>query len=672
MSSESPSRLSDRRTQGLGVDQLKIRGSFWPQSLFGRLIAASIVALLLAQLVSLVLIARERERFILQGSVREWSRRIAEVTALLEGMDDTERATMVARLSERPWRYGRRPPDAIMFRDGLVAGPEADPAFFPGPRGRGGPGGLGIPGLPGAGRSEGAWHDAARPGADRSEGGRPDAAQPGVGRSGAARSDAAQAEAARPDVGHPGAGRHGDGPPEAREHLDRHLSRMADSGLPQGTSQSPPASAHQGSARQGHLEPPGAGQLGPPGTAQPGPRLPGSQQPGPAGPSGQLGPPPEDSRSLILRATTYQTVVPFTKAGDFEGAFEQQLRTALGSGFEVDVTQTADPTKRAISIGGPLFSEVRDSSAEFYDAKVKFPDGYTAVFRVTRFARGAPLPRGLFMNLALLVIVMSIALFVVARSITRPLSDLARAADSVGRDLRQPKIAERGAREIRNAARAFNTMQDRMQRYLDSRSRVLAAMSHDLKTPLTRLRLQVEMLDDSAAQLRLGKQLDEMESMVHGALALFRGLDDNEAFTPLDINDLLATLQSEFAEMSAQVPIEGHAARSILGKPQALRRCLTNLIANAVKFGSQAAVVVEDGSSLVIRVRDDGPGIPEDQLERVFEPFYRLESSRNRDTGGSGLGLSIARDVIQAHGGSLVLRNLPARGLEAVVTLPRA
>ena len=160
--------------------------------------------------------------------------------------------------------------------------------------------------------------------------------------------------------------------------------------------------------------------------------------------------------------------------------------------------------------------------------------------------------------------------------------------------------------------------------------------------------------------------------MVHGALALFRGLDDNEAFTAIDINEMLATLQSEFAEMSAQVTIHGHATRCILGKPQALRRCLTNLIANAVKFGSQATVVVEDGAALVIRIRDDGPGIPEDQLERVFEPFYRLESSRNRDTGGSGLGLSIARDLIQAHGGSLILQNLPVRGLEAIVTLPRA
>jgi len=393
---------------------------------------------------------------------------------------------------------------------------------------------------------------------------------------------------------------------------------------------------------------------------------------GPRGPDGPMGPPHEDTRSLILRATTYPTVVPFTKASDFEPAFEEQIQKDLGAGFEAEVSQTADPTRRAIPIGGPLFSEARDSGAEFYDAKIKFPDGYSTVFRVTRYARGAPLPRGLFMNLALLVIVMSIALFVVARSITRPLSELARAADSVGRNLRQPKLAERGAREIRNAARAFNTMQDRMQRYLDSRSRVLAAMSHDLKTPLTRLRLQVEMLDDSAAQTKLGRQLDEMESMVHGALALFKGLDDNEAFTALDINAMLTTLQSEFAEMSAPVIIQGHATRSILGKPQALRRCLTNLIANAVKFGSQATVVIEDGTSLVIRVRDEGPGIPAEELERVFEPFYRLESSRNRDTGGSGLGLSIARDVIQAHGGSLILQNLPVRGLEAIVTLPRA
>jgi len=479
------------------------RLSLWPQSLFGRLIAASIVALLSAQVVSLVLLAREHQRFILQGSVREWSRRIAEVTAMLQAADASDRANLVARLSARPWRSGHRPLDVLLFRDAPVPGPELDHAHLP------------------------------------------------------------------------------------------------------------------------------------------------------------------------LRSIPHAAILTFTKAGDFAGAFEQQLRSTLGPGFDVRVTR-ADPTKQAITIAGSLFADSRDSGAEWFDAAVKFPDGYSARFRVARLAWAAALPRGLFMNLALLVIIMSIALFVTARSITRPLSELARAADSVGRDVRQPKIAERGASELRNAARAFNTMQDRLQRYLDSRSRVLAAMSHDLKTPLTRLRLQVEMLDDSTAQARLGRQLDEMESMVHGALALFRGLDDNEAFTPLDVNEMLATLHSEFAEMSAKVSVEGRAARPILGKPQALRRCLTNLIANAVKFGSQAWVSVEDGPALVIRVRDDGPGIPQEELERVFEPFYRLESSRNRDTGGSGLGLSIARDVVQAHGGSLVLANLPVRGLEAVVTLPRA
>jgi signal transduction histidine kinase len=609
----------------------------WPQSLFGRLMAASIIALLLAQVVGLVMVARERERFILQGSVREWSRRIAEVTTVLQGMDNTDRSAAITRLTERPWRFGHRPSDAFMFREGLVNGPDGDPAAFPPPGGHGGRMG---------------FHE---PQGDR---GPPRAAPPTARRPGVlGPATDAPREVSPTDKRPLGPEPAFDAPPEPSKLSQTSPSAGPGLGEPLGPPDVPPEAAHTGQAAE-----PGALASGDPRGRHdlPGRRL------------GPLGAPPEDNRSLVLRATTYPAVVPFTKAGDFEPAFEDELRKDLGPGFETEVTRTADPTKKAIPIGGPLFAEVHDSGAEFYDAKVKFPDGYTAVFRVTRYSRGAPLPRGLFMNLALLVMVMSIALWVVARSITRPLSDLARAADSVGRDLRQPKLAERGAREIRNAARAFNTMQDRMQRYLDSRSRVLAAMSHDLKTPLTRLRLQVEMLDDSAAQVKLGRQLDEMESMVHGALALFRGLDDNEAFTPIDIDEMLATLQSEFAEMSAQVSIQGQATRSILAKPQALRRCLTNLIANAIKFGSQATVIVEDGASLVIRIRDEGPGIPDEELERVFEPFYRLESSRNRDTGGSGLGLSIARDVIQAHGGSLILRNLPVRGLEAMVSLPRA
>jgi signal transduction histidine kinase len=259
-----------------------------------------------------------------------------------------------------------------------------------------------------------------------------------------------------------------------------------------------------------------------------------------------------------------------------------------------------------------------------------------------------------------------------ARSITRPLSRLAHAADNVGRSIRQPKLQEKGARELRRAAHAFNTMQDRLQRYLDSRTRVLAAMSHDLKTPLTRLRLQVEtQLEDPALQERVGRELDEMERMVRGALALFRGLDDDEALEPVDVDALLEAVRAGFVEMREEVSVEGRALRPFMGKPQALKRCLTNLVANAVKFGGRARILVRDGAALEIRVLDEGPGVPVEELERVFEPFYRLESSRSRDTGGSGLGLSIARDVAQAHGGTVVLRNRPEGGLEARLTLPR-
>lgn len=293
------------------------------------------------------------------------------------------------------------------------------------------------------------------------------------------------------------------------------------------------------------------------------------------------------------------------------------------------------------------------------------------IYRVTRMAGGAPLPRNLIVNLILLLLILVVVLYLVARSITRPLSALARAADSVGRDVRPAQLTERGARELRHAARAFNTMQDRLRRYLDSRSRVLAAMSHDLKTPLTRLRLQVEALDNHPMQERIGHELDEMETMVHQALSLFRGLDDGEPVTPVDMNALLAKICEECAVMGGEVLISGRALQPLPGKAQALKRCLTNLIVNAIKFGGRALVVVEDGNELTIRVRDEGPGLPPEELERVFEPFYRLESSRNRDSGGTGLGLTIARDIAQAHGATLTLHNMSAGGLEAQLVLPR-
>jgi signal transduction histidine kinase len=308
---------------------------------------------------------------------------------------------------------------------------------------------------------------------------------------------------------------------------------------------------------------------------------------------------------------------------------------------------------------------------ELLDITVTLPDGDDVTFRVPPPWRGPPFPVQLFMQLGVLTMILALVLYLVTRNITRPLTDLAHAADAVGRSARHPPIPEKGVREIREATRAFNTMQDRLLRYVDSRTRVLAAMSHDLRTPLTRLRLRTETIEDATQRARFEADLDEMQTLVGSALGLFKGFDDDEAYELTDVEALVATLRAEFIEMGANVTVEGRAREPLYARPRALKRCLSNLIANAVKFGTRAAIVIEDGDALVIRIRDDGPGIPEASLEQVFEPFFRLESSRNRDTGGSGLGLTIARDIAQAHGATLVLRNLPGGGLEAELSLPR-
>jgi len=472
-----------------------MRLKLWPQSLFGRLLAASVIAVLLAHTVALFLIAQEREHFVMQGSVREWVRRITETTLILQPLTPAQRAGAVDELAAP--RAGQPPYAMNLMPEGAGHGPASAERVF-----------VRLPLLPG-----------------------------------------------------------------------------------------------------------------------------------------------------------------------FENTLREHLQAALGPGYTVAVGATPEPAPPAVPVPVPFYEAhelaAHQGDALRYDVTVRYPDNDAVVFRVTRMAGGAPLPRNLLQNLILLVLILVVVLYVVARGITRPLSDLARAADSLGRETRPSQLKERGARELRDAARAFNTMQDRLRRYLDSRTRVLAAMSHDLKTPLTRLRLQVETLDNPPMQERIGRELDEMESMVREALSLFRGLDDGEPVSTIDLDALLAKIREEFALMGAPVAVSGAAAQLLRGRPQMLKRCLTNLIANAVEFGGRAEVIVEDGAQLILRVRDAGPGIPPAELERVFEPFYRLESSRNRSSGGTGLGLTIARDIAQAHGGTLTLQNLPAGGLEATLSLPR-
>jgi len=305
-----------------------------------------------------------------------------------------------------------------------------------------------------------------------------------------------------------------------------------------------------------------------------------------------------------------------------------------------------------------------------FDVHIGLPDSTELTFRTSAPRHGPPLPREIFVNLGVLALALCVALYIMARTITRPLADLERAADAVGRGAGYTRLEEKGARELRGAARAFNAMQDRIRRYLDSRTRVLAAMSHDLRTPLTRLRLRVETIEDDALRSQCVVDIDEMSKMVSGALSVFRGLNDEEALESVDVNALLAALQQEFTHMGTEVTLTGRAQDALRAKPLALKRCLANLLHNAVQYGKRAHIVVEDGTALTIRVQDEGPGIAPELLEQVFEPFFRIEGSRNRDLGGTGLGLSIARDIAQAHGGSLTLHNLP-HGLEALLVLPR-
>jgi len=255
---------------------------------------------------------------------------------------------------------------------------------------------------------------------------------------------------------------------------------------------------------------------------------------------------------------------------------------------------------------------------------------------------------------------------------TRPLKNLSNAAEALGQNIDRPPLDESGPEEVSRAARAFNRMQSRLQAYIRDRTRVLAAMSHDLKTPITRLRLRAELLDDVEHRTRFTRDLDEMEAMVAATLDFLRGLETGEVVKPIDVMALIESLQADAAETGGEVRIEGRARGPYPGRPQALKRCLRNLIENAIKYGKRAHVIVEDTpAELCIRIQDEGPGVPPEELERVFEPFYRTEQSRSRETGGTGLGLTIARNVAEMHGGRLQLSNRAERGLEARLSLPR-
>jgi signal transduction histidine kinase len=308
-----------------------------------------------------------------------------------------------------------------------------------------------------------------------------------------------------------------------------------------------------------------------------------------------------------------------------------------------------------------------------FKGQARLSDGTWVGFRLQEPRRIPVWPRRLITNMLIIVGVLALLSLVAVRWVTHPLHRLAQAAEALGRDINRPPLGENGPQEVRRAARAFNAMQERLSRYIRTRTGILAAMSHDLKTPITRLRLRAELLEQPELHEKFVRDLGEMENMVNATLGYMKGLDDREPLRPIDIRALVGALAADSEELHHSVHVRGEPLGPFFGKPEGLKRCLQNLLDNATRYGRDVELEIEDSAdTLTLYVRDSGPGIPEQELERVFEPFYRVEASRNPSTGGSGLGLSIARNLAQSMGGDVTLRNREGGGLEAKVVLPRA
>ena len=279
-----------------------------------------------------------------------------------------------------------------------------------------------------------------------------------------------------------------------------------------------------------------------------------------------------------------------------------------------------------------------------------------------------PLRPGFFGPLAGGLLVVMLLSVLAVRHAAKPLGVLAAAAQRLGRDVAAPPVPVNGPREVRAAAQAFNEMQIRLRRFIDDRTQMVAAISHDLRTPITRMKLRAEFVDDDDQRNKMLADLDEMEAMIAATLAFARDDSAREPRQAVDLAPLLAELCAQFG-----ATYSGPDSLTITAGPTGIKRALANLLDNAAKYGGGAAVELstDDSGHVIVVVEDDGPGIPAAERERVFAPFYRIEASRNRETGGTGLGLAVARSAVRAHGGDIALKDGAGGGLRATVILPR-
>ena len=353
------------------------------------------------------------------------------------------------------------------------------------------------------------------------------------------------------------------------------------------------------------------------------------------------------ARRLTLEITTQPPPARAQEASDTAG----QLASLLGPGYRVRAWREHELIRTAVELhdGRWLILDLDPSVGAF----------------------GWPLQ--LLWNLAVLLAATLGLTLLATRAALGPLERFTRAAERLGENLDAPPIAETGAREVRRAARTLNRMQARIRESVAERTRLLAAISHDLKTPLTRLRLRAEFIrEDPELRATLLQEVETMQAMTRAVIDVLRG-GEGEEVRNVDVNALVEGLAADAMELGARVTIRGRSHTPYPGRSLALRRALGNLLDNARQYagGAIEIAVEDDAAALTIRVTDRGPGIPEAEQVRMIEPFQRLEPSRNPATGGSGLGLAIARSIARAHGGELSLQNRPGGGLETQIRLPR-
>jgi two-component system osmolarity sensor histidine kinase EnvZ len=314
----------------------------------------------------------------------------------------------------------------------------------------------------------------------------------------------------------------------------------------------------------------------------------------------------------------------------------------------------------------------RNNPRAHYAALVQLADGSWLSFIPPERSWGLELGTRIAIIIALGLIATFLVAWIATRQLANPLQRFSRAARRFGTDLRAPPIKIEGPHEIRQAIVAFNTMQAQIQHFIAERTHMLASISHDLRAPLTRMRLRSEFMEDLDHQRKLIRDVEEMQSMINAALAFFREDTHREPSTAFDLSELLQTIIDDYRDQQIEVDFSGPAHLVYDGRPLGIKRVIVNLLENAVKYAQQPRIALRaDEYSICIEVSDTGPGIPEAALEQVFDPFFRLEASRNRDTGGVGLGLSAARAIVREQGGELTLSNRHGAGLLARVELPQ-